>query len=111
MTRCASDGCQNEATHAPKICVPASGYPQTEKQSLVSIMGIKLCEQHCQEFPAQEQFFSPECRDAWRGIFLMMARAAGSNIPPDFHRAFVVPAALDSDDYLMFEKMQAGASH
>lgn len=104
--RCEHDGCERAAQFAPKICVPAMGWPLDEKRALQATLGVRLCREHCEEFPAADQF-KADAPGALREVFKVMARAAGSFIPPDFKRAWVKPVPLDGEEWATFTRVRA----
>lgn len=99
---CRHEGCAREATHAVRITVPPTGWPIEAGRNLTSVFGLKLCRDHALEMTA-DQFFCEATNEAdgthkLRTVFTAMARAKGSQIPPDFDRAFVEPVRLDHPD-------------
>lgn len=104
MTPCAHTGCGRPATHAPKICVPATGWPIDLHQPLSAILMLKVCRQHVAEAFHPTENFKPG--SPLRTVFEVLARG---KVPPDFARAFVTPIRLDSDEFQSFERAQAKA--
>lgn len=86
---CQSTGCTREATHFPKLCVPAIGWPIDAHQPISAVLGVKLCRDHAKAFPpANKQ--TPEVRKAIEAAARMMRKA-----PPDFARSFIQPIRID----------------
>lgn len=96
--KCAYETCNNEASHAPKICVPATGCPIGDG-SLSLICGIQLCIEHAREFGYLEMIADERLQN----VFAIMARASGSSIPPDFERTFMDLIPIEGEEFQMFE--------
>lgn len=108
MTKCVAAGCEREATDAPEICVPATGWPIDRKRALRAILGTPLCREHVEAFKPGDVLDQPNPNgEGTFGSVVMpaMARMSGSKIPPDLARAWIHPLRLDSDDYLAFQRM------
>ena len=109
--KCQREGCQRQATHAIKICVPASGWPKDEARALQFILGMKCCRDHAAAFDPADVLLQPTPNDpdaTFADVVLpAMARMSGSTIPPDASRAWTVPVRLDSEDFKAFERVQA----
>jgi hypothetical protein len=104
--QCSETGCMHLATHAPKICIPATGWPQDEKRALTMILGVKLCLGHVATFtPGQVMDVPNEKGSTLRDILPILTRLNGSTVPPDPDRAWIVPLALTSAEFKSFEQV------
>lgn len=91
--------CEREATHAPNIYIPATGYPQERRHSVNLIAGTEMCRSHAEDVDPTE--FVPDLAK----LAEIAARASGSSVPPDVSRAWVVPLRIDSEEYRKFRAM------
>lgn len=109
--KCEREGCDRTATHAVKICVPATGWPKEEARALSMILGIKACRDHAAAFDPADVLLQPTPNDADTtfadAVLPAMARMSGPSIPPDASRAWVVPIPLDGEEFQTFERIQA----
>lgn len=99
---CCKVGCSNRASVAPKVCVPATGWPIGSHKPLEALLGLPLCKDHFEEINSQELVQDEKMRQVFRSA----ARMNGSPLAPDFKRTFVVPVRLDSDEYVKFTEMK-----
>jgi hypothetical protein len=102
--KCASEGCERAAQFVPQICVPAMGWPASRDISLKGIVNLKLCHACCVEFKAAEQFEHPTTALLWQNLFRTIAKAQGSEVPPDFARAWTYCLPIDTEEYAGFER-------
>lgn len=99
--KCGMDKCEAEATHAVKVCVPATGWPINMHQPATLTVPFKCCRDHVRRFDIQEFFrLNPKLAEVFR--ILLKGKC-----PPDFERAFVEPIPLDDPDLLKLESMKA----
>lgn len=109
--QCSETGCLHIATHAPKICVPATGWPQDEKRALTMILGVRLCLAHCATFRPDQVLDVPnEKGSTLRQVLPILARLNGSTIPPDPDRAWIVPLAMAGEEFKAFDRISPGPS-
>lgn len=101
--KCDWQGCDAEATHNPKIMVPATGHAIDTHQPLSAMFTLKCCLEHCKQFDVQGFLNqpSPKGHHTNKIIFEMLARGRTA---PDFERAFVQPVPMDSDEAKTFQK-------
>lgn len=106
--KCSETGCSHAATHVPKLCVPAMGWPQDETRALSLMLGAPMCRRHCEAFTPDNLLDVPNEKGATvrNDLIPAMARLTGSRIPPDCDRAWVVPVRMDSPAYRDFEAIQ-----
>jgi hypothetical protein len=100
--RCMKKSCTHQAQWAPKICVPAQGWPIDCHQPLAMIVGLRLCREHVDALKAEE-FFNDVVTDI-RGALEALAR---THIRPDFARAFITAVRINSDEFRKFEQLAA----
>jgi hypothetical protein len=94
--KCGDSNCEAEATHMPKICVPATGWPIDQHNPISVVMGLKLCLKHTRAFRAKETL-GLKGEHTMRKVIEVMAKSYGG-VPPDFARAFVQPISIDSPE-------------
>lgn len=97
---CASEGCSHEATHFPKINVPATGFPAIEARSVGVVLALKLCRDCAATFPSLAQF-EPGAPGAIREVIEVMCRG---KVPPDFARAFTTAVPLAEGEGLAMDR-------
>jgi hypothetical protein len=104
--KCAEDTCTLEATHVPKICIPAIGWPIELHQPLSAVMTVPLCLAHARDFRVRETL---ELRGerTLRRIFELMAQSL-KKLAPDFDRAFVVPVSMSSAEFVELDRIRNG---
>lgn len=100
MIVCSFVGCKCEATHIPKINVPAMGHAIGSHEPIGMCLNLKLCHDHALAFSSADQF-SPAAPGAMRDI--IKALAAG-RAPPDFARAFTTAVPLDAEEALVLDR-------
>lgn len=109
--QCTETGCLHLATHVPKICIPATGWPQDEKRALTMILGVRLCLGHVATFTTAQVMDVPnEKGSSLRDILPILARLNGSKIPPDPDRAWIVPLSVNSEEFRSFEQARGEPS-
>src|SRR5687767_13676313 len=85
MQGCMRDGCKREGRWAPRICVPATGWPRDHKP-VTMVFGLQLCEEHFAEVSAQD-FLDPSLPEPnLRGALEILAQGRAA---PDFQRAYI----------------------
>lgn len=99
MDKCEWHGCEREATHAPKICVPAMGWALETHQPLSVIMGLKFCVEHAQRFDVRGTLAIDEPK-SMRRVFEILA---GDRCRPDYDRAWVDPIPIESEAFRALE--------
>lgn len=100
--RCAYRNCKRDATHHPKICVPATGVPIDLHKPLECIVGVSVCKKHARAFPVQEalkQSIPQNPTFTMRDVFENLAKGRRS---PDFARAFVQPVGIHTEEAQKF---------
>jgi len=103
--KCTRDGCAREATHAPRICVPALGHPRREATALKVLAGVKLCRDHAKAFDMMSFIETPKSAtdpSTPKSLVEEMIRAQRRALP-DWRLAWVSPIRLDSAEFLEFE--------
>jgi len=100
--KCAHEGCQKEASCAPKICVPAVNGPLEESKTIGLILSLKICQLHFDELKIKD-FLSPTS-----DLRRMVEIVARGKAEPDFERAWFKRVLLISNEFGMFERAQAG---
>lgn len=109
---CDRDGCSEPASHAPKLCVPATGRPIDTHQPLAIIFGLQCCRKHVDEMKAETFLSEPQVKM----MFEMAARASCAQsgvdyIAPDFDRAFIEKIRIDSMEFLNFMRIRQEAKN
>lgn len=94
MTPCNSTGCTAAATAAPRICIPALGFPEESHKPATIVVSLPLCPEHLAEFK-KEDILQDALKESFRTRFKEIGKA-----PPDFDRAYVIGCPLDHKDYL-----------
>jgi len=102
---CNFEGCEDAATHALQVAIPAVGHPFEPDHLFEIILGFPLCAAHAQTFPAVELLQqNPKSAKTVRDAL----RAAGLP-PPDYARAEVFPIRLTGPEYKEFLKLREQA--
>ena len=113
MNECSEKGCRRRATHAPVILIPATGWPREEHRALRIICGLEFCQGHAVKFDPFTVLDQPAPNDPSVTFAEIvppaLARMAGSNLPPDCDRAWVVVIRLDGEEYRNFLASQQPA--
>jgi len=91
--KCSIKVCEQTATAAVAISVPATGYEATPENSVKIVLGILLCP-HCMGTIKAQEFFGADGR--LKSIIELQTKG---RVAPDYDRAFITPVALDSDEY------------
>lgn len=94
---CARNGCKREATHYPKVCVPATGFPIEGHQPLDCVVSLPCCIAHARKFDVNVFLNTPHPSNPalnFKSVFQVMA---AGRTPPDFARAWVEPIPLTSE--------------
>lgn len=100
--KCEHEGCPHEATVAPKVNVPATGWAIDLHQPLAVLFAFKVCRDHFEEFKQQ---FTWHGNDPLRRAIELAARAC-HKAAPDFDRVFVSSVKLASDEFAQFERIR-----
>lgn len=103
---CHHQGCTNAATHIPKLCVPALHWAIHNHRPLSVLFDMPLCDEHVNDIRMPE-ILDPVVNAKLRHLFEIMCRGKQ---PPDFTRAFVLRARLDSDEVKKFRELQTAKS-
>lgn len=85
---CDFKGCVHQATHHPKVCVPAKGWPIDSHKPSGAVFGMKLCKEHARAFDAQALLLIKTNKEIFVDISL------GNMQEPDFTRAFVIAVPI-----------------
>lgn len=94
--RCMRKDCNEEATSALKICVPATGHSIDSHQPISIFLGVEICSKHAAEETVEEWLKDNRMRQ-------MLTMAAAGRAAPDFDRAWLKVLALDDPDLLAYE--------
>lgn len=86
-----------DATHYPKIMVPAVGYALETHQPLGAVMSVPLCLECCKKFHVKETLEIDD-NNSLRNIFNIASRGKAD---PDFDRAFVQPIPLTCEEAMV----------
>ncbi len=105
MTKtCEHQGCARAATHAPRLNIPAQGWPIDLHQPISMFIGIELCKDHAKTFGDGFKWSdNPKLKEAIEIV-------SRGKAPPDFDRAFHTVTRLDSDEYRKFGQVRAAPS-
>lgn len=103
---CIREGCTAKATVAPRLNVPAQGWPIDMHRPMTAIVGMPLCEEHFKDVANLEGLkaaLGNEIKggDDLMGLIQATLLAAGK-LPPDFDRAWVTRLSINSEEYKSF---------
>lgn len=96
--KCMHVDCELDATCAPKLMVPATGYALEAHQPMGLSMGAVICDAHFATLDAHEML---EKNPRLVEIFEHLAK---DKAPPDFKRAYLQRLAVDSEEFLVLQK-------
>lgn len=109
---CQWQGCDQEGTHYPKICVPAAFLPLHKCPPLTLIVGLTACEKHAKLFDAHEFLGkpTPDGKSTLKQIFKLLSRGRPK---PNFMRTFVETILITSKEAQQFDenRQRANGSH
>lgn len=98
--KCSEKNCMKHGKWAPKINVPAKGWPIDMHQPIQSIMTIELCEEHKNSYSI-ENFINNETPELQQ--ILTMACKSQGKAEPDFDRAWLSWLGVGSSEYIKFK--------
>lgn len=93
---CQHEGCKRPAEMAPKLCVPATGWPRGMAKPLSCLIGLACCRKHLKGIKVAE-FLTDQMKTTIDGLTKGMQ-------PPDYGRAWIEGVKLDSYEYLSFQR-------
>lgn len=94
--KCQKINCQNEASGAIAINVPAMHCPIAEHDPIRVVLGLSLCDA-CRMAANVQEFLSVQVK-------LIVKIWAQGKAPPDFERAFLTKVEFDSDEWKSLTK-------
>jgi len=97
MTACARIGCKRDATHLPKVCVPATGHPIEGHQPLDCVITLPCCRAHAMQFDIKGFLDNPHPSNPNLNFRSMFQLLAAGRTPPDFDRAYIEPILLTAE--------------
>lgn len=100
--KCDYRNCRGEATHHPKICVPAKDVSIEGHKPLECIVGVAVCKKHARRFPVQEILKQPIPQNPSFSMRDMFEALAHGRRPPDFARAFITTVGIHTDEAQKF---------
>lgn len=106
MAKCQNENCNNEATHAMTLNVPAKDVPIDLHTPIKMYVGLELCLEHAKEFG--KDFTWKDNRALQEAI--EAALGASGRSEPDFDRTFHSAIPLHNDGYRQFLKLREGRS-
>lgn len=81
---CQHEHCKRPATHAPKLCIPAQGYPRGTAAPLSCLIALPCCMPHLKQIKPEE-FLSDQMKQT-------VAILTAGKTPPDYDRAWIEAA-------------------
>lgn len=103
--KCQWDGCDKEATHHPKVCVPATNKYLPDHAPIPCVVSLQACEEHALQYNVT-QFLDAETPNGKfknRDVFILLARGRAD---PDFTRAYVEAIPIGQEDTAFVQPRQ-----
>lgn len=100
--KCRHLDCDKEATHYPKICVPAGIVPVEKCPPLTIIVGLDTCLDHAQSFDATD-FINRATPDGKAKIKSVFTVLSNGRPPANFMRMYVDPILKISEEAQQFD--------
>lgn len=106
--RCSTTDCPHGAKYAPKICIPATGWPIDMHKPIELVCGVKLCKECMDKMKADDwlgpELDKPENKGTGKNLREIVTIMTRGHMPPDFDRAWIEPLLLSSKEFAEFEK-------
>jgi hypothetical protein len=100
---CNRQGCTKHAKWAPKLNVPATGWPLHAHKPMAVLGTLMLCDEHMAEItPADMLGGECEGKEGMVGLKQMFIAATAGKVPPDFARAFMTRVDIEGDEFKQF---------
>lgn len=100
---CSWKECLHEGQFSIKLMIPHRRLVGEDPRPFESILGIRLCRKHAEEFPASNILDAPDERN----LKAMLEHAPSlTGGPLDFGRAYTLPLRCSSEEYQTFLRIQ-----